>query len=332
MQGLEILATPTAYTWTQTPKQPDGFCYTSLVKTVPQAEIRAIELDSALIDLRRELQENLRMQHRMIATRNRVRILENMYVIVYIHIYIYIYTHIYVYIYRLSSSTFTLHGLLAGDPKMKQQSLEDLPSLNSNLRQAQEELLERWEAPSGFSKYLSYVCWFDWLHEWITWFFNRAIQVGTGRSPKAWSASKSKSNGCDRNAKWDTLFFLQYNLADPRKMSFSPTHFFPQVAGKHSEVEGGARGSWNLSTPHRWGEARELQELQRCSHDTANLWSRTVVMKEPWRLIFVRTGRGVRVAWGSSKAVQYRFGASKWPRSLTNALFKLNMLRSSQWS
>lgn len=78
---------------------------------MPQAEIRAIELDSALIDLRRELQENLRMQHRMIATRNRVRILENMYVIVYI--YIYIYTHIYMYIYRLSSSTFTLHGLLA---------------------------------------------------------------------------------------------------------------------------------------------------------------------------------------------------------------------------
>ena len=28
----------------------------------------------------------------------------------------------------------------------------------------------------------------------------------------------------------------------------------PPPAGKHSEVEGGARGSWNLSTPHGWGQ------------------------------------------------------------------------------
>ena len=38
--------------------------------TWPQAEIRAIELDSALIDLRHELQENLRMQHGMTTTLN----------------------------------------------------------------------------------------------------------------------------------------------------------------------------------------------------------------------------------------------------------------------
>lgn len=149
---------------------------------------------------------------------------------------------------------------------MKQQSLEDLPSLNSNLRQAQEELLERWEAPLGFSKYLSYVCWFDWLHEWITWFFNRAIQVGTGRSPKAWSASKSKSNGCDHNAKWDTLFFLQYNLADPRKMSFSP-HFFPPSGRK-------AFGSWRRSE-------RKLKFIDS-TQMRRSAWAPRVATLQPW--------------------------------------------------
>ena len=93
-------------------------------------------------------------------------------------------------------------------------------------------------------------------------------------------------------------------------METRPAHCM--LAGKHSEVEGGARGSWDLPTPHRWGQERfvafscqysepQLTGSAFCSRAPGPLsceaaWldglliqcARTVAMKEPWRLTFVR--------------------------------------------
>ena len=92
-------------------------------------------------------------------------------------------------------------------------------------------------------------------------------------------------------------------------METRPTHCM--LAGKHSEVEGGARGSWDLPTPHRWGQRfvafscqysePQLTGSAFCSRAPGPLiceaaWldglliqcARTVAMKEPWRLTFVR--------------------------------------------
>jgi len=235
------------------------------------------------------------------------------------------------YIYRLSSSTFTLHGLLAEIQKWNSKASKTsqvwIPICVRHRKSSLRDGRHHWVFQSIYPMFVDSIgC------------MSESLGSSTGRSKLALGEAQkheapASQNQTDATTTQNETHCFSCNIIWQTRVKWVFHRiFFPQVAGKHSEVEGGARGSWNLSTPHRWGEARELQELQRCSHDTANLWSRTVVMKEPWRLIFVRTGRGVRVAWGSSKAVQYRFGASKWPRSLTNALFKLNMLRSSQWS